>query len=347
MPNNPDFSRFADEVVIPENVQYGWAPDTDEKTAVYREREGLDRLANDMPVAFSTKDDIAPDPEIITKFNQFQKDRGRFPGSCDWSLMDEFIWGRKLLWLPQIIGSCVVSNTFRGVVIRHQYQVVFQGQAQEYYGVNEFSSKNFAFYCPYTYGCARKRGNLRGGDGLFGDVMAESMLKDGFLLCSTPELVSHLNTNNPKDYPEPQNPAIYRDWGNWNHIERFKQYADFGLDYCPPITNVDDLVKSLKTCNPVYCCSMLAIKKKGNHPDGFAIHTRNTGDQWAHNMCFHGFFYASDGEMYIVFSNESWGEQHIYAVHYNEVKNWFQTQNLTCYQIGNVKAPTSMQLIAA
>lgn len=341
---NPDF-RGADEVIIPSIIdKYGWGTNESFEERLLIERRGQEFLEDYQPLAMRLAEDEALLPEIVTKWNEFQKSKGRFEGSADWTLLDEFIHGKPLLWLPQIIGSCVVSNTLRGYPIRLQYQIVFLGRAQEYLGRNEFGPQNYAPYGPYSYGCARKRVNLRGGDGLFCEGIVESLLNDGVLPCSTPALVelnTRLNVNGDKDYFEPQNARVYRQWGDWQYIDSMKQYADYRVTSCPYVKSVEDLDKALDKAAPVFICSMIAVHKVGTHKDGFAIHARNPQDSWAHNMCFHGKIVASDGKKFFRFSNESWGEQHLYNVPYEEVDDWFKRRNVTAASIADIQGPSS------
>lgn len=347
---NPDF-RSADDVFVPTNAMFGWTDGTvDLKDALDKEFRGADRLANDMPVVCRARAPIAAMPEIDKKWQAFQLSKGRHPGSCDWSLLDEFVLGKPLLWLPQIIGSCVVSNTFRGWVQRLMYQIVMLGMPFEFLGRNEFSNLNYAFYGPFTYGCARKRGNMRGGDGLYGDVMAESMIKDGVLSCNTPKLLNitkQLGVDGVNDYPEPQNARVYRAFGDWKYLDELREYADFKLDECPQIRSAEELHEALKGGKPVFNCSGLAIKKIGTHKDGFAIHGRDPGDSWAHNMEYLGYFIASDGAVFFRFSNESWGPEHIYNVPFDEVADWFRRRNVSAFAIGMINGPQSAPLAVA
>lgn len=348
---NPDF-RGADVVIVPYNMRdmCGWGVGEDEKALVMRERLGQDRIAKDMPIhtRFGAADN--PMPEMLASWNEFQKSKGRGEGSCDWSLLDEFCFKKPLLWLPQIIGSCVESNTFRGWVIRLCYQIVLLGLAEEYLGKSEFGSNNIAPYGPWNYGAARKRANMRGGDGLYCEAMQESLIKDGVLMCSTPKLVElcgKLGVARDKDFPEPQNEGVYRQFGDWKYIEELRPYADFALEECPSVTSVDQLQEALKTCKPTFHCSMIAVHKIGTHKDGFAIHGRNPRDKWAHNMAYHGFFYASDGDLFFRFSNESWGPEHIYNVPYSEVNDWYRNRGVTSAAIGMIRAPKSAPVAIA
>lgn len=349
---NPDFARRADDVLVPAiDNPFGWSePGVDPQQAVMRERLGQERLEKDVPLMLRAQAAFDPIPGVVAAWNDFQKSKGRFPGSCDWSLLDEFVLKEVLIWLPQIIGSCVVSNTFRGWVTRLMYQITFLGMPMEYLGRNQFGPANYAFYGPWTYGAARKRANMRGGDGLYCEAMVESLLKDGVMSCSVPALIDltkQLGVSGEKDYPEPQSASVYRAFGAWKYVEDLRKYADFSLEECPYVTSADQLKDMLTACKPVFHCSNLAIKKVGTHPDGFAIHGRDPANSWPHNMEFVGYFYASDGELFFVFSNESWGLNYIYNVPYKEVQDWFARRNVTAAAIGNIRGPVSAPPLAA
>lgn len=343
---NPDF-RGADEVFVPANLKdmCGWTDGTiSESEAVLKERFGQDDLMKSLPMQTTIREEPKPLPAIVDAWNSFQASKGRGPGSCDWSLLDEFIYGKPLLWLPQIIGSCVISNSFRGFVIRQNYQIAILGEPQEYFGKNEFGQNNLAFYGPWLYGAARKRANMRGGDGLYCEALQKSFLLDGVVTCSTPklvELLTKLGAAKEKDFPEPQNERLYRQFGDWNYIEELRPYADFKLADCPTVTSQADLKACLEVGKPVFHCSMVAIHKVGTHKDGFAIHKRNPRDQWAHNMCYHGFFYASDGELFYRMSNESWPDGPIYNLPASEVDDFYARRNVTSAAIGRIQGPMS------
>lgn len=343
---NNDF-RSADEVVTPDNLaeMCGWAPeDSDGKTATDKEKRLFEVFEQDSPEVFQMKaqDDIPE--EILKAWNDFQKEKGRYPGSFDWSLLDEFVVGEPLIWLPQKIGSCVISNTFRIYVIRMMYQVVLRGRAQEYFGRNEFGQNNWAPYAPFSYGMARERANLRGGDGLYCAPMLQSLAEDGVLQCSTPALRSILEPRgsvDDRDYPETQDNQLYRDFGDWKFNDKLKAYADNKVNETSMVKSADDLWRKLEQGKPSFVCSMEAIHKVGLHRDGFPVHARNPRDQWAHNMAFVGGFIASDGERFFRESNESWGKDAIYNRRFEEVEQAFQRGDLTVGNIGNIDAPMS------
>jgi len=343
---NPDF-RGVDEVAIPADMKKlaGWTDGKiSEKQALDQERKLFDAFGDVMPSATVKRPAKAANETMLAKWNEFQKSKGRFEGSNDMSLLDEFVAKQPLLWKPQIIGSCVWSNTFRGIVARYMYETIILGQPQEWLGENEFGPENYAPYGPFSYGCARKRANMRGGDGLYCSPMAETLVLDGVLACNTPELVQlleRLGVARDADYPEPQNSRVYRAFGNWQYIEALKQHAAYQFVETPPVTSAEQLWDMLapEQGKPVFVCSMEAVHKVGQHKDGFPIHARNPRDRWPHNMLWLGRFLASDGRRFFRHSNESWGVQHIYNRDFDEVDRQFR--NYTCAALGETNAPLS------
>jgi hypothetical protein len=116
---------------------------------------------------------------------------------------------------------------------------------------------------------------------------------------------------------------------------------DYSLQECPFIKSEEQLDKMLEDCKPVFQCSGLAIKKIGEHKDGFAIHGRDPNDSWSHNMCYHGKMIASDGDKFYRLSNESWGKQHLYNIPVTQIVDFFKNRNVTCAAIGMINAPKS------
>jgi hypothetical protein len=345
---NPDF-RGSDDVITPVNINLtGWTDGTlTEKEAIDKEKRDFAMLDADMPCATKMRVPQTPEPAMLKKWNDFQQSKGRYSGSNDMSLLDEFVAKQVLIWLAQIIGSCVMSNTFRAYVIRQMWEIVLLGSPEEYIGRNEFGTNNYSFYCPWSYGMARRRANMNSGDGLYCKPMAESLMKDGVLPCSTPKLIEltrRLGVADERDYPEPQGndgAAIYRRFGNWQYLDELKPYSDYPVLECPPVTDAQQLWDLLIAGKPTFVCSMEAIRKVGTHPDGFSIHARDPNNQWAHNMAFHGAFIASDGERFFRQSNESWGEKHIYNRKVNEVESSFRAGRLTMRAIGEVRSAAS------
>lgn len=347
---NPDFKQ-ADEVFVPTKKEFfGYTDGTmTEYEARLKEQREIAELQDDYPVAFHSRPFALPDNPLFKRWNEFQKEKGRFESGgqiCqDLTLLDEFVIKDNLAWLPQIIGSCVISNTFRAWVARLMFQNAFiKG---EYLGRNEYTPENYSFYCPWSYGMMRRRGGLRRGDGGFCRPMAESLLKDGVLPCDTPALIDltkSLGVSDPRDYPEPQGSrgkSVYRKFGNWSYLDDLKQYADYRLVETPSVRDEDTLWDNLMKGIPCFVCSMEAIRKAGTHPDGFTIHERNPRSSWAHNMCFFGGFFSSDGERWVRESNESWGVKVIYNRRLSEVGNSFRRNRLTVQGIGEILGPSS------
>lgn len=346
---NPDFCSV-DEVVVPGDINSltGWTDGkTDEADAIDQEKRAFGELEADFPVAFRAKAPRAPMPAMLEKWNEFQKSKGRHEGSNDLSLLDEFVFGKSLLFLPQIIGSCVMSNTLRPWVARFIWQIALLGDAQEYLGRDEFGPKSISLYGPMNYGLARRRANMRGSDGLYCAPMAESLMKDGVLPCSTPKLLDlhkRLGFTDDQDLPEPQGrdgSALYRAFGDWKHLDELSAYLDFPLLESESVKSAEQLWDLLQEGKPTFVCSMEAIHKVGQHRDGFAIHARNPRDRWAHNMSSNGVFVASDGERFFRWCNQSWGENHNYNRAFDEVDRSFREGRLTMQSIGGILAPSS------
>ena len=342
---NPDF-RGADEVEPPAHWAEltGWTDGkADERDAIDTELRTFADIEAEAPYRFTRQVAREIPAAMLAKWNEFQLSKGRYAGSADWSLIDEFVTGEPLVWLPQIIGSCVMSNTLRPWVARLMYQIVLLGDAFEYLGRNEFGPNNYSLYGPYTYGVARRKANMRGGDGLYCGPMAWA-LGQGVLSCSTPKLIEIVKGRGyagDHDFPEPQSKTLYRDFGNWKYLDTLKPYADFRCEETPTVKSADELWSYLQDGKPAFVCSMEAINKIGTHPDGFAIHARNPRDRWAHNMSFQGCFVASDGERFFRESNESWGGKHIYNRRFAEVEKAFNGGGLTVAAIGQIEGPPS------
>lgn len=338
---NPDFRSWNLDSIKP--GPQGWTDGMiSEKEALDLERREFANLEDDMPCAVRRREPRDAMPEMLEKWNRFQESKGRFPGSADWSLLDEFVHGQPIVWLPQIIGSCVVSNTKGAYTIRMMYEITLLGQLEKFLGRHEFGPDNFTFYGPQTYGCARKRGDMRRGDGLYCSVMAESLMKDGVLPCSTPaliELAERLGVAGENDFPEPQNARVYRAFGSWEYIEELRPYMDFPVLECPAVNTADELWSLLADGKPCFVCSSEAIHKIDTHPDGFAIHARDPVRNWSHNMGVHGCFVASDGARFFRWSNESWGPGHIYNRRFEEVEAVLRSGRLEMRAIGEISGP--------
>ena len=332
----------ADEVVVPPHINLGnlgWAPTEPVDQALAREKAGMERLAADMPVAFAACEATPLVPEIAKKWEEFQLSKGRHAGSCDMTLLEDFAFGRNFAWLPQGIGSCVISNTFRQWAKRVIFQVTLAGQSGEYLGREEFGPQSIAPYAPWSYGMARKRANMRGGDGLYCEPMGASLLKDGVLPCHSPKLLAllkSLGADSDKDFPEPQSNALYRAFGDWKYLDELSVDACCRLLDTDEVTSADQYLDFARAYKPAFQCSGIAIKKVGTHMDGFAIHAQDQGNSWAHNMGLAGFFVASDDEIFIRLSNESWGDEIVYNIPIDELSRWYSRKLTSTMTIGEI-----------
>jgi hypothetical protein len=317
-------------------------------TRHYVENKIWEKNANDMPVAYKIREEKPLSDFITNKFIEFMKSKQYGNDSADMTLLDEFIFGRRFYWLPQKTGSCVISNTFRAWVRRAMFEIAMKGDPEEYFGKNEFTEKNFSFYAPFSYGCGRRRGNLKGGDGSWCEVQYESLIKDGVIMCNNGrllEILTKLNSVGNQDFPEPQDNGVYRRFQNWEFLDELLPFADWRLLESPKVENIDTHMQLSRQYKPSSCCSGIAIHKIGKHKDGFDIHAQNPRDSWAHNMGFHGHFESSDGKIFIRFSNESWGKNVIYNVPVEEVARWYSRKLITVQAIGEIDLPDSVPFI--
>jgi hypothetical protein len=274
---------------------------TNEQAMLDGEKRYFETASNDMPLAYRFRPAREMMPVIKQKWEKFQSDRGRFPGSQDLTLIDEFVFGRSFTWLSQKIGSCVWSNTFRRWFERMLVEICLEGDPEEFIGKNEFGPLSLAPFC-VSYGFARQRANMRGGDGLYCKPMSESLVKDGVVLCNTPvlkDLMDRAGATSDKNYPEVLSESLYRKIGDWAWNNSLKGYASCRLLESAMIDNIDAHMRCVSDLKPMFQCSSIAIRKVGMHKDGFAIYGRDPGNSWAHNMGWAGSRVASDGKVYL------------------------------------------------
>lgn len=296
------------------------------------EKRYFDRAVEDYPIAYQARERSELMPAIAEKWQKFQSDRGRFPGSQDFTLLDEFVFGKSYTFRDQPIGSCVFSNSFRPWVAGALYQICLLGQPEEFTGKEHLGPNTIAPFC-VSYGFARQRANMRSGDGLYCKPMQESYLKDGIVLCSTPkvqELMRSAGATNDSDYPEPRSERLYRSIGNWSWNDELKPYTCCRMLDAPIPRNMDDFNRNIDAGRPMFQCSMIAVRRTGQHRDGFPIHGIDPFNSWAHNMGIMGRRVASDGNRYVIVCNTSWlrpgGDPEAYIYNIPEAdfaRQWF------------------------
>jgi len=264
-------------------------------------------FAEDNPIVYRQREARSIPPGLAKKWDEFQVSKGRSPGSQDLTLMVEFIFGTPWPFLPQDIGSCVWSNTFRPWIDRMCWEICLNGDPEAYIGTEQFGVKSIAPHC-VTYGIAREIANMRGSDGLYCAPMVKALTR-GVVLCSTPkvkELHDAANASGETNYPEPRSASLYRKIGDWAWNTALKPYLCCALRESVDVTTVDQHRLQEDQCKPMIMCSGIAIRKIGNHKDGFAIHGIDPNNSWAHNMGFNGFRLASDGNRFTRLGNKSW-----------------------------------------
>lgn len=224
--------------------------------------------------------------------------------------IEPIVFGAFLVYLRQLIGSCVASTAFRLGVIRMLWESFALGDAEEIFGTKLIGQNNIAPFAPYHYRAGRMLGGLNGGDGSFCSSQVEGLQKYGFLPCDTPGLVSDA-------YPEPQNTRTYREMGNSNSF--LNKFAPHGrkhlLNESEPVKSADD-ARTLITehFKPLAICSMWAFKPAQTHPtwklaDGtpVVIYQRDRSTSWGHSMSIVGFVDV-DGKEFVIVLN-SWGDR--------------------------------------
>jgi hypothetical protein len=305
--------------------------------------------------------DDSPNP-LLVQFNAFQKKYGRHEGSMDLSLLDFFVFKKRLRWFPQPIGSCVWSNTWRVIVDRMLAELMLKGDPEELFGMDEYGAMSLAPHA-IQYGLARQRANMRGGDGLYCGPMADSLGGDGMLMCNVPklqEVMKAAGANLKYDLPEPRGTSLYRQIGDWKFNAVLKPFCDHRVTETPVVTNIDDHLELSKAMKPIFQCSGIAIKAAGKHKDGFTIHQRDPNNSWAHNMAFKGHFYSSDNKLFLRFSNLSWTqnndpdaehadeprwddehEKYLYNLPAEHVKGWYDKNLVDSAAIGEIDMPDS------
>jgi hypothetical protein len=357
---------------MPEALSYapgkmGWGPEgQDIQTVRAFEKVFGDRMIKASPELFEIKDERPLRPAVQEAWDKLQVAAGRLgKGSKDMSLLGYLAFKRRLKWFPQGIGSCVYSNTFRGIVDRMIYEIGLRGDPEEYFGRDEHGQHSIAPHC-VQYGFARQIGNMRGSDGLYASVMARS-LAAGQIMCSTPKLIELMEAEGasaPSNFPEPRSNALYRKIGDWAFNDALRPYLTCPVTEIPAVKDFETHQKLAEMGKPIFQCSMIAIHKKSKHKDGFWIHEKDPNNAWAHNMLFKGYFFDSTGTRWNRLSNLSWlndpnpeavaavpaetvptwddeEEGYLYNISDEELKSWYTKGLVDSYAIGEIDLPDS------
>lgn len=261
-------------------------------------------------------------------------------GGLSLSHIEPFVFGEKLNWLKQLIGSCVGSSFMRIATLRMLFESFVLGDPEEIFGTKLVGTNNVAPFAPYGYRAGRKLGGLNSGDGSFCSVQIRGAKEYGILPCSAPGLVSDA-------YPEPQNTRTYREMGNSNSfLEKFKpQATNFRLMESEQVRSADQ-AKTLiiDHFKPLQICSMWAFTPDYTHSswrmangDPVVIYTRDRRTSWAHAMSIVAFVQVS-GKWFVIVKN-SWGNAHRNGDWFAIPADLFDTwvRDAECMSIGDIE----------
>ena len=274
-----------------------------------RDQQALAKLQSEQPTRFTqraSKDILPRMQELLDK----TVDEAMWDGGMSLLFIFTVIFGltpKQIKWLAQLIGSCVASGCFRTITLRSLFEIVVLGDPEETLGLNFAGMNNLAPYGPWLYGTGRRRGNMKGGDGSYCSVQIEAAMKDGILRCDAPGL-SDIGGTSDSDYPETQNQRLYRQWGDWKYLDRFKdEAAKLKLVESVQVTSSEQ-TKDLITNHfkPMNNCSGWGFAPQSKHKDGFWIYKRS--GSWPHNLSITGYRLASDGNWFAEVLN-SWGPE--------------------------------------
>ena len=300
--------------------ELGWGLRGQTEDAIKKiEATAFEAATSKSPQVFQQRPVGEIDPVMKEKWDKFQADKGYEEGSADLSLVDEFVHGRRFEWLPQKTGSCTLSNAFRCWTRRGEWQRLCLGQLEEPHGHKAYGPDTVAFYVPLSYGIARELGGIRNGDGGFCSTTIDSLTR-GVLDCNNTkllELLRKLNANGETDFPEPQDNRVYRTFQSWTYNKFFADELESPLVESVKVTNALQLLEILRQYKPVLNCSMLAVKKGGEH-FGLTYFVADRNNSWAHAMCWCGVI-VWHGRVFLLLSNESWPGAPIYAIPFEEV----------------------------
>lgn len=317
----------------------GWGHEQVADTEDY-ERRNFGELRDDMPARFSARPAKPKDSAAWQKILAAMKADGLENGSVSLRYMSMPHFGEVLQWGAQLIGSCVASGAMRAVAYRTMAELFVLGQQEKLLGSKPIGQQSVAPFAPYHYGCGRRRGNLRGGDGSFCSAQIEAFLKDGILMCSHKDL-PQLVGNREQDYPETQNERLYRQFGDWKYLDDFIGDARYiKLLESEPIKDVDRLKAAIcDELKPAMICSNWGFAAKRKHADGFWIYERS--GQWAHNMTLSGIRIDSRGDVFVEVTNSWGGQAHKDGEHFYvdsaTAQRWLNQAE--CQTIGDIDLP--------
>lgn len=324
----------------------GWGPDNIEEAARLNAEVSLLHAAqDDMPVAWAQRQRDPINDKLLERIEALHQEEelSYTEGSVDLRLVSKLLFGELYKWLAQIIGSCVESGGNRAWTFDQLWQILIGIDPEEPLGKMRLGVDTVSHYGPFSYGDGRKRGGMRGGDGSYCSVQVESYQKTGVLDCNTPALHAITGTDT-KDFPEPQDARLYREFGDWKHLEDLRKYADNRLLEAVEVTDAQQSVQLLREFKPHMICSNWGFAPSGEKIGPWHIYKRS--GSWAHNMTIIGVI-VINGKLYIIVLN-SWGpEAHrngeIFIIPIELYAQWLRSAS--CIALGDIDLPKSRPVI--
>lgn len=285
---------------------YGVQEDPDNLNLL-KDKVYINKLASETPMQFVRRAPKKGNDRVLSLVNDALQKDGFESGSMSLRYLSVPLFGECIKWSAQLIGSCVASGAMRAITYRTIAEILVFGDLEYMLGYEVTGMNSVAPFAPYHYGCGRRRGGLRGGDGSFCGAQIEALQKDGILMCSAPGLSRVVGTN-ARDYPETQDTRLYRQFGDWKYLDDFVEEArrirlaeSNVINYRNIEEDKEDCVVGLK---PAMICSNWGFAPSYKHKDGFWVYKRS--GQWAHNMTRSGYRVATDGNWFVEITN-SWG----------------------------------------
>jgi len=289
--------------------EMGWGLRTQDATDKFNsEKSHFERVALSDPDFILRRATRQEDPDMAQRLKDLHGKNG-IDGGFWCALIEEAVFGFRLQWLKQLIGSCVASGGMRAMTRRCLIESFLLGDPEEIFGTKLIGTNNVAPFAPYSYRAGRKYAGINGSsDGSYCSAHVKGARDYGILPCSSSGLVSDA-------FPEPQSTSLYRQWGADNTL--LEKFASAGRIYklleTELIKTVDDAkIVLVEQKKPMMICSMWAFRPREQHPtwrlsDGSAvwIYQRDTGTSWAHNMTVDGIIQVG-GKWYVIVDN-SWG----------------------------------------
>lgn len=327
----------------------GWGdPALDAGMRLDSERRQLYAAQCAHPVAFKARRAKAVSPAFLKRLQELHDKRGIADAgvkSIDLRVISELLFGQLMQWPAQLIGSCVASGGMRAWGLRSLFEVAAVGDSEEPIGRSRLGFNSLMPFGPYNYGVGRRLGRMRGGDGSYCSVHVQGFQRYGVIPCSTAKLQQIVGSRET-DYPETQSTNLYRQFGDWQHLDTLEAYADYPLLESEEIRRGD----RAKVClvheyKPMMICSNWGFARQSRHKDGFWVYRRS--GTWAHNMTICGWIVASDGNEFVIVLN-SWGpdaheDGEYFVIPAELFDQWLPSAS--CQTIGDIDLPDSLPLI--